>query len=89
MGGVFGADANAERHIATQVGKQRAVLFVRVVAQGCAKTAAEYGQAAVELLAVEGIDGGVAVVDQADFITQGLVEGLFKAYVGIDLKVGG
>ncbi len=54
MGGVFHADPDAERLVAAQVGKQRAVLFVRVVAQGCAEAAAQQGQATEELLAVEG-----------------------------------
>ncbi|MCY1382456.1 hypothetical protein D9M69_704790 [compost metagenome] len=40
VGGVFQADADTERLIAAQVSEQGVVLFVRVIAEGDAETAA-------------------------------------------------
>ncbi|MNI60942.1 hypothetical protein D3C73_1161850 [compost metagenome] len=87
MGGVLEAYPDAERLVATQVGEECAVLFVRVVAECGAEPAAQQGQAPKELMGVEGLHFRIAVVNHSDFITQGLIEGLFKAHVGIDFKV--
>lgn len=87
MGGVFEADPDAEGLIAAQVGEQGAVLFIRVVAERSTETAAEQGQATEQFVAVEGVHFGVAVMNDAYFIAEGLVKGVFKPCVGIDFEI--
>ncbi|MNP23659.1 hypothetical protein D3C76_1163760 [compost metagenome] len=89
MGGVLDTEPYAERLGAAEVGEQGAVALVRIVAERCTEAAAQQGKAAEKLLAVEGVQLRVAVVDHAHFITQGPVERALESQVGVDFQVAG